>query len=198
VAIVAGALVVWLAPGWALPPLAHYLNISTPPRPVDYVLILNGDPDTRPFAAAAIARAGLAKEVLLTRQARAFDAASVQDGSVISEHELTKKILHARGIPDERIVILPGEIGSTADEARELAKFLEAKPTATVTVVTNGFHTRRARMVFGRMLGANASRVSFVGVPREDVDEETWWQTPDGCATYLMEYCKIPYYWLRY
>ena len=51
---------------------------------------------------------------------------------------------------------------------------------------------------FGRMLGPNVSRVSFVGVPRDDVDEETWWQTPDGCATYLMEYCKMPYYWLRY
>ncbi len=61
-------LLVWLRPGWVLPPLARYLDVSQPPRATDYVLILNGDPETRPFAAAALVRAGLVKEVLLTRQ----------------------------------------------------------------------------------------------------------------------------------
>ena len=96
------------------------------------------------------------------------------------------------------LMFLPGEITSTADEARELAAFLKEHKDATVAVVTSAFHTRRARMVFHKLLGDNAGRVSFVGIPCDGVDEDSWWRTPHGCAVYLSEYCKFPYYWLRY
>jgi uncharacterized SAM-binding protein YcdF (DUF218 family) len=84
------------------------------------------------------------------------------------------------------------------DEARALATFLEAHPDATAAVVTNGFHTRRARRVFNQALGVRAAQVYFVGVPRDRVDESSWWRTPHGCTVYLTEYAKLPYYWLRY
>ncbi len=196
--LVAGVLAVWLAPGWVLPPLAHYLDVSETPRPVDYVLVLNGDPETRPFAAAALVKVGLAREVLLTRQPLTLESASVQEVALLSELEITKKILESRGVPPDKVVILPGEITSTADEARTLATFLADHPQATVTVVTNGFHTRRARLVFRKFLGEDAGRVAFVGVPRDGVDPECWWQTPAGCGVYVSETCKLPYYWLRY
>ncbi len=115
-----------------------------------------------------------------------------------SELELTRRILRARGVEGSAIRTLPGEITATADEARELATFLAEHPGTTATVVTNSFHTRRARMIFRKMLGADAGRVFFVGVPREGVDEELWWQTPQGCGVYLTEYPKLVYYWLRY
>src|SRR5947207_2997958 len=51
--LVTGVLVVCLAPDWALPPLARFLDVSQTPAPVDYVMVLNGDPEGRPFAAVA-------------------------------------------------------------------------------------------------------------------------------------------------
>jgi uncharacterized SAM-binding protein YcdF (DUF218 family) len=197
-AVLAGILVVWLAPVWVLPPVARFLDVSEPPQPVDYVLVLNGGPNTRPFAAAALVRAGLARTILLTRPSLALESASVQEGVTLPELEITKRVLKGRDIAEERVRILPGEVTSTADEASELAAFLETEPGATAAVVTNSFHTRRAQMVFARALGANAGRVSFVGVPQDDLDEDSWWRSPQGCTTYVSEYCKLPYYWLRY
>jgi len=191
-------LAVWVTPGWVLPPLAHFLDVSGLPCPVDYVLVLNGDPDIRPFAAAALVRAGLAREVLLTRQRLELEPDSVRQGTMLSELELTRRVLRARGVKAEAIHVLPGEIGATADEARELASFLADRPGATVAVVTNSFHTRRARMVLRRMLGSDAERVMFVGVPREGIDENSWWRTGHGCVVYLTEYPKLLYYWVRY
>src|SRR4051794_36002263 len=70
---------IWLMPERTLGPLAQFLDVSETPGRVDYVLVLNGDPETRPFAAAAMVRSGLAKKVLLTRQRLALESVSVRD-----------------------------------------------------------------------------------------------------------------------
>jgi uncharacterized SAM-binding protein YcdF (DUF218 family) len=165
---------------------------------VDYVLVLNGDPNARPFAAAALVKAGLAREVLLTPQQLTLESSAVQDDLILSELDLTKCVLRARGLPPEAIRVLPREITSTYDEARALAEFLDGRPDATVTVVTNSFHTRRARWVFRHVLGERAARLVFVGVPRDGVDDATWWRTDHGCVVYLTEYSKFLYYWARH
>jgi uncharacterized SAM-binding protein YcdF (DUF218 family) len=197
-AVLGGLLLVFIAPGWVLPPLARYLDVSEEPGPVDYVLVLNGDPETRPFAAAALVKAGLARQVLLTRQRLALESNLVQGGAMLSELEITRGVLKARGVPEQAIRVLPGEISSTADEARVLAAFLKDEPEARVAVVTNGFHTRRARWIFRRALGEGGERIQLVGVPHEGVDEQSWWRTSLGCVLYVSEYAKLVYYRLRY
>lgn len=189
--------IVWLAPQWVLSPLGAFLDVSEPPTRTDYVLVLNGDPETRPFAAAGLVRAGLADEILLPRQDITLESASVQDGSTASELETTQRILRARGIPNERIHVLPGEIGNTWGEAQGLAAFLDEHPDVSVTVVTNGFHTRRARGIFRRVLGDRAGDLHFLGVPRDGVDAEAWWRTRRGCVVYVGEYAKLLYYQVR-
>jgi uncharacterized SAM-binding protein YcdF (DUF218 family) len=187
-----------LAPDRVLAPLGSFLDVSEQPRPVDYVLVLNGDPETRPFAAAALVHAGLAKQVLLTQQRLTLESNNVQGGETLSELELTRQILIARGVPADAIQILPGEIGSSYDELRKLVEFLTERPTATAAVVTNGFHTRRSRWVLNHLFGERANSVSVVGVPRDGVDETTWWRNKMGCAVYLTEYPKMLYYWICY
>lgn len=188
----------WLMPERVLTPVASYLDVSEPPRVVDYVLVLNGDPETRPFAAAALVHAGLAKKVLLTHQKLALESNNVQTGGTLSELELTRQVLLARGVAASAIAELPGEIGSSYDELKKLAAFLNEHPESTATVVTNGFHTRRSRWVLRRLLGDHADAVSFVGVPRDGVDDAHWWRSKAGCAIYLTEYPKLLYYWARY
>jgi uncharacterized SAM-binding protein YcdF (DUF218 family) len=195
--IVVGLLAAWLLPGWTLAPLARWLDVSTPPVEVDYVLVLNGDPETRPFAAAALVRAGLARQVLLTKQRLTLESAQVRQGVMASELEITRRILLARGVAEQAIRVLPGEIASTADEARVLAEFLKENPGSRVAVVTNGFHTARARWIFRRAAGGGGE-LHFVGVPRDGVDERGWWRTPGGWIVYGSEYAKFLYYRLCY
>ena len=178
-----------------LPLAAHFLDVGEPPQPVDYVLVLNGDPETRPFVAAALVKAGLARQVLVTT---AMSLPETEDGTRPHEQEITHRILRLRGVPEEGITVLPGEISSTFDEARVLAAFLRDRPDSTVAVVTNGFHTRRARWIFRRQLPENGDRLHFISAPRDGVDESTWWQTENGVGVYLGEYSKCAWYWLRY
>src|SRR5438067_1635417 len=47
--------------------IARFVDVSEPPQGVDYLLVLAGSNDTRPFVAAGIFKAGLATKIVITR-----------------------------------------------------------------------------------------------------------------------------------
>jgi uncharacterized SAM-binding protein YcdF (DUF218 family) len=133
----------------------------------------------------------MVKEVLVPRLRLTADAA---DGIVPQESDLIHEVLVRRGVPADRIITLPGEVNSTADEATALARFLDDRPGATVAIVTNDFHTGRARSIFRRALGPRAGQVYFVAAPTDRFSAADWWQTELGFVTYMGETAKAAYY----
>ena len=194
---VLGALVgmVYLLHPLLLPAAANWLDVSEPPQASDDVLVLGGEPNVRPFVAAALYDAGLAKRVLIPKVKRTGDA----EGSTFpSEQEVIRRVLLKRGVPDEAIVPLPDEVDSTADEAASLGRYLDDNPERTVTVVTTCYHTRRVRWIFRKQLGPRAERLRFVGGPTDGYDTSNWWRSEDGCCRYANEYLKLAFYLVQY
>ena len=185
-ALLAGLL--YASRGCYLPAAARFLDVSEPPRRVDAVLVLGGDSATRPFVAAALFKAGLARGVLVSRVKAAPE---VDEGLMPPDHEVMRRVLRARGVPARAIVLLPGECDSTADEARALATFLADEPHAVVAVVTNAYHTRRARSIFRRALAERSVELLFVAAPTDGFDETNWWRFETGVRTYASEYVKF-------
>lgn len=192
VVLVLGTL--YLTRSWTLGAAGLFLNVSEAPRPVDAVLVLGGGVDTRPFVAAALVKKGLAKRVLLPSVKPTQDAV---DGTHPDEVTITRKVLLARGVPEECITVLPGEVNSTEDEANVLNRILQSQPGITVAVVTSDFHTRRARGIFRAVLGARIKQVHFVAAPTDGFGSSDWWQCEEGTCTYLNEYAKLIVYTLK-
>ena len=186
----------WAARAWVLPPLARWLDVGEEPHPADYVMILPGDESVRPFVAAALVQAGLARRALVPRTET---APAVADGIVPPTHEVIRRVLLRRGVPEDRIVVLEhGETGHTYGDAALLAAFLDSAPDARVIVVTSHYHTRRARWVFSVVLGGRADQVSFVSAPTDRFTAEDWWQRQEGFLAITGEYLKLAYYAARY
>jgi uncharacterized SAM-binding protein YcdF (DUF218 family) len=158
-------------------------------------MVLGGGEETRPFVAAALVKAGLAGKVLVPKASPSLDG---EVGILPPAHEVSRSVLRHRGVADADIVILDRPVLDTYGEAVALAEFLDSAPGARVSVVTNDFHTRRARWVFRHVLGARASQVSFVAAPNERFFEASWWQFEDGFHLVVGEYLKLAYYVLRY
>jgi uncharacterized SAM-binding protein YcdF (DUF218 family) len=175
--------------------VANFLDVSEEARPVDYVMILGGHAQTRPFKAAALYKAGMAHHVLIAKQQLGPDALA---GLMEPEEEIDRRILIALGVPKQAITFLDGPCTSTWDEAKSLEQFLDGKPAATVTIVTNPYHTRRTRWVFRKVLGNLASALHVVGAPLDDFDAHNWWKKESGFKAYTSEYLKFPIYILRY
>jgi uncharacterized SAM-binding protein YcdF (DUF218 family) len=189
VAVLAGGL--YLSGGWLLLRAARALDVSEKPRPADAAFVLGGAVNDRPFAAAALYRAGLVGRVLHAGISATVDDNDAEDGVRPPEQEITRRVLLARGVPADWVEKLPDDCQNTVDETHALARYLDAHPGTTVAVVTHGFHTRRARVLFRRALGANADRVYFVAAPSDKFTAEDWWRSEEGVETYATEYLKL-------
>jgi uncharacterized SAM-binding protein YcdF (DUF218 family) len=191
-ALLAGLLVgAYLGREVLLPPVAGFLDVSEHPGPVDAVLVLGGGVEDRPFAAAALYRAGLTRRILLST---VEDSPETEDHLLPPEHEIARRVLLARGVPARHIVLLEGVCVSTVDEAKALARFLDDEPDTSVAVVTHGYHTRRARALFRRALGERASQVRFFAAPCGDFRADDWWRSETGVTTHVLEYLKLVRY----
>jgi len=198
IALLLGAAV--LASCWAIHPrllrgAANWLDVGDMPRLADYVMVLNGGEDTRPFAAAALVKAGWARRALVAEVA---PTPEVRDGIVPPYHEINRQVLLKRGVPAADVVILPGAAATTYDEAVALAAFLEDRPGARVLVVTNDYHTRRSRWVFARVLADRARQVSFVSAPTDEFPMDRWWRSQMGFLSIVTEYPKLAFYAASY
>jgi uncharacterized SAM-binding protein YcdF (DUF218 family) len=171
-----------------------WLDVGRMPHEADDVLILGGGENTRPFVAASLYKAGLARKILVTE-----DAVLPQhvDSFLPPFHEVNRNVLVNRGVPAADFAFLPASAENTYDEAVALAAFLKGKPTARVLVVTDDYHTRRSRWVFDRVLGRQADRLSFVSAPSIDTSDG-WWRDEETFVALVTEFPKYAFYILYY
>jgi uncharacterized SAM-binding protein YcdF (DUF218 family) len=168
--------------------LGQWLDVGGRPLKADYVMVLGGDSDMRPPLAARLYETGLASGVLVP----------ASQGFTDVHHDPMCQALLREGVRRQAIVVLERRVASTRDEASALEDFLALHPGSRVSVVTNHYHTRRAKWIFGQVLGPQARNVSFVSAPARGFDLDTWWQSDCGTGTILLEYRKLGYYFFRY
>jgi uncharacterized SAM-binding protein YcdF (DUF218 family) len=156
-------------------------------------MVLNGDRDSRPFVAAALANTGFAGQVLVPRKTHPADSPWP------AEHGVTQEILRLRGVAADRIRLIGDPCESTFDEATALATFLESRPPSSITVVTSDYHSRRTRWMFRQVLAPDVvDALGFVTAPTERFSADNWWLVEDGFLLYGTEYLKLLAYWLQY
>lgn len=175
----------------------RWLDVGERPTPVDWVFLLPGDLESRPFAAAALLTAGYADRILLPMNR---DSLETSQGDVIPTHVALRRILLARGVPAAAIEILETESDSTFGDARALAAALQQHPGKRVALVTNDFHTRRTRWVFHNVLDGQVEpeQILVLGVPAERYGADDWWRTKEGFVIYASEYIKLAAYHCAY
>ena len=172
-----------------------WLDVGTRPEKTDCVMVLGGDVLTRPFVAASLVKLGLARKVLIPHMMRPPDG---EEMIVPPEDELDREVLVRRGVPKGSIIVIGQSCAHTEAEAQALKNWLDATPRVTVAVVTNGYHTRRARWIFRTVLGESAGQVSFVSAPCDTFPADRWWQSEAGLVVILGEYLKLLFYVFYY
>ena len=171
--------------------MGKWLDVGEFPRAADYVMVLPGGEDRRPFVAAAMVRSRLATAVLT---AETETAPANDEGLIPAVDSIMRQTLLLRGIQADQIHVLPGRSNSTWTDAVALAKFFREHPQSTVAIVTDSFHTRRSRWVFRKVLRDDFRRVFFVTAPLDTVSVDSWWTTEEGLSIYISEYFKLAIY----
>jgi uncharacterized SAM-binding protein YcdF (DUF218 family) len=173
--------------------LAKAWIVNDPPAKADAIVVLGGGIDTRPAAAAELYHRGLARKVLISNVQR------VLPGTTLSEAEVTRRILLTNQVPDYAILLIGTNISTTHDESLATRDWVrETGGVKTVLVVTDLFHTRRARWAFRKELRGTGTTVRLEAVPGSYYQANNWWRHEQGVIDFETEVFKFAYYLAKY
>lgn len=154
------------------------LVVDAPMARADAIIVLGGEPESRPAAAAKLYREGVAPLLFVTG---------------IGDNGTIRDVLLQSGVPASSIRV-EANSSSTLQNADFSRPLLEKAGIRRALIVTSPFHSRRALATFQQRIPGVAFGV--LGTRR------AWWDTPRGRVdemTYaVQETWKIPAYLLLY
>ena len=177
-----------------LPMVATSLDISDPLKPAQAVVILPGSEETRPHIAAGLMKAGYADFAFIPETQVNSGAPEIRG---IASTKNNRRILTQRGIAEDRIVTLNGVSDSTYGDAIALERYFQHAKAVDVIIVTNAFHSRRARWAFRHVLPEHQSHLRFYSAPN-GFDANCWWTDRQGRYDVLTEWAKLVCYVMTY
>lgn len=214
---------------------SHVLRLATVPlissdsghlESADAVFILGGESNSRPFEAARIYRAGLARRIGIANEREDHTAelglkpsdCEIMAAILVEREKIPAEIIYMVGMTgsrpltavgshaqaqcaglrlDQERLIQIGCVDSTFDESKALRKWCADENIESVILVTNPLYSRRARWIFDKMLGGRV-RIQIATTECDDYNSETWWTSEEGLIAVNNEYVKLAYYFWKY
>jgi uncharacterized SAM-binding protein YcdF (DUF218 family) len=158
--------------------LGAVLIVSDPIEPVDAVVVLSGDDGDRLALAIEMHERGLAPSLVITdttRQANRLLIREAEDG----------------GFPEDEIYVTDIQVGSTVDEAQAVRAFALDQGWDALMIVTDPYHSFRARFIFRRELRGSGVEVFFRPVVGHWFRSSSWFFYPDGWKFAFLEVGKF-------
>jgi uncharacterized SAM-binding protein YcdF (DUF218 family) len=185
----------WLEREPILRHIGAWWVISDDLAPADAVVVLGGDLDVRPFAAAEIYKHGLAGTILVSNVQL---GKAERLGFIPSHTELNRDILLKLGVPIAAIVAFGDNLSSTQQEAAAVRQWAEQSQAKRIIVPTELFTARRTRWIFDRELAPIGVQVIVYALPAVQYTLADWWRHHDGLVDFNNEVLKYLYYRVQY
>jgi uncharacterized SAM-binding protein YcdF (DUF218 family) len=172
--------------------IGDYLIVPDSLEKVDLITAVSG-PEYRIVYAADLYKKGLAKTLFFTG---GYSEKNQRYEAAWSEYLAT-----INGVPEEAIQTDDATVISTYQEAVELKKYIDAHPEGNykvVTVVTDPYHTRRAKWAYEKVFGSQV-QIRMAPVPFAQTGySKKWWTSSKTIKMVSEEYFKLAFYKLRY
>jgi uncharacterized SAM-binding protein YcdF (DUF218 family) len=175
-----------------LPFIGEFLVVSDPLLPADAVVALSGGDRGRVTEAAAVVTAGYGQWLVGTNYT--LNLPGIRDDYAA----LVRREAVWHGVPEERVVTAPEPVETTYDEARAVRRLASEQGWRSVILVTDPYHTRRARLIFEDVLRGTGIVVAAHPVEGHWYRPESWWQNASALRETWTEYVKLSVYLLGY
>ena len=174
-----------------LPFAGNFLVVADPLQRADALIPLAGGQE-RVVYAAELFNQGCADWFIVT------DMPLNVPGIRASYGELVKREATWQGVPEGHILVAPATVETTYQEALAVRQLAEERGLRSLIVVTDPFHTRRARMAFRAAFSDSDINVMVRPVNESWYQANSWWQTRDGLRGTWTEYVKLLLYVVGY
>jgi len=185
IAVVSGLL--FLAHGPILTKAGELIVKKDEMKPADAIVILAGEETERVEYGVKLFKDGWARKDLLV----------MAGGPLVWKYTwagLMKDHAESLGVPARKILV-EDKSRTTEEDAYYTKEILKNNRIASVILVTSPYHSRRASIIFEKVLGKD---IRIINAPTENswfrVDE--WWKRRRDRATVLNEFSKYLWLWL--
>jgi uncharacterized SAM-binding protein YcdF (DUF218 family) len=161
----------------------------------DAIIVLGGNPRSRPSVGARIYKAGFASRILISRTVEGPEVAA---GANRSDVELSRAAILRERVPSEVVEEFGERNASTRDEAVAVRKWVERNNAKILIIPTEGFNARRVRWIFQRVLSDLPVIIKVISFDPSDFPPEEWWKTEEGLMSFRTEVIKYIYYRVVY
>jgi len=172
---------------------ANFFTVNNYTNGADVILILGGSADTRVKKAVELYRDGYAPKIIITQPRPPIKE---YKNIIISDFDNLKDLLNYEKVKYSVVEDINGGARSTFDEARDLILYLKKHPFNRVIIVTDNFHTRRAKYAFDKIFDKLncETKIEIAGAPNQIYNENNWWKTERGLNAYVSEGFKYLIY----
>ena len=185
----------WLARAPLLQGAADFWIVSDEVTRADAVVVLGGQFNVRPLAAADLYHKGLVNRVLISNNEETR-AATI--GAIQGDTESNRRVLLKLGVPENAIETFGGAHKNTRDEAVALREWTERRRVSTIIIPTEVFAARRVRWMFQREFAGQGIHIQVPSYESGDYTRAEWWKSAVGLVTFQNEVIKYVYYRLQY
>jgi uncharacterized SAM-binding protein YcdF (DUF218 family) len=169
--------------------------VSDPVTSSDAVVVLGGQLEVRPFAAAELYKKGLVTRVLVSQVA---DADSSKNGVIPGHSEINRLLLLKLGVPETAIEMFGQANRNTRDEAAALRDWADRHRVSRIIIPTEIFAARRLRWILSREFAGSSVRFEIPSFEPPGYTRAEWWKTEAGMIAFQNEIMKYLYYRLKY
>jgi len=191
--LISAWLVAWLA--------AHALIVTSELQRADAMVVLAGSSTyhERTHRAAQLFHEGRAPKIILTNDNLKSGWSAERERNPLFVERATDE-LRQRGVPEDRIEVVPGGVLNTYDEAIKIRGYATKQGLRSILVVTSAYQSRRARWTFGRVFRGSDISLGLEPVAPgwEAPQQSTWWRSRLGWELVPGEYLKMIYYQIHY
>ena len=172
---------------------ARLFSVHTATKGADALVCLSGGKITRVPETLRLWNQGYAPSIYLTDEKKMNKEFSKLNMSNLRfAREVVRKMeLNATW---ETIPSLGDGATSTFDEAEDVLAYGKGQGWQRIIIVTDEFHTRRARHAFEKIFDDSGIEVEVAGAPNEVFSDDDWWQSDSGISCYFLETIKFPVY----
>jgi uncharacterized SAM-binding protein YcdF (DUF218 family) len=178
--------------------LGRLLKAPDPLQKADAIYVLGGSIIDRPLEALHLYREGYAPRIVLSPDKRENGAVALEHQGIHmpSTAEVVRDLFVDKlGVPASDIVLMPGSVDNTAQEADAVRTLVAAGHWKGLIVITDCATTRRAGYALRRAVGSDVSVISRCS-RYDHYDPDHWWQSRADFRTTFYETPKLLAYWL--
>lgn len=167
--------------------LGKALVVDEPLTAADAILVLGGGGGSRHDRAVALYQQGLAPLVISSGDEIELP------GFAHTYAEYGAEYMIARGVPANAVQV-QNDVTSTREEALAMRQLAEQRGYRALLIVTDNYHSGRARLTFRKAFRHSDIRLAFVAATPDWLHWDRWWTEERSLLVVLQEYVKLGFY----